>query len=182
MIRITFETHSTSLDNEAGLAAGWHDSPHSDTGREQARALGARRPDLDVLFVSDLGRALETAAHAFEGRAVPRFTDWRLRECNYGALNGRSASEVHGARLAHVETPYPGGESYRDVVARVASFLRDIAARWDDARILVIGHSATRYALDHLLAGRALAEVVAAPGEWRPGWTYRLEPGPLESG
>jgi broad specificity phosphatase PhoE len=76
-----------------------------------------------VVFVSDLGRALETAARAFEGHSVPSFTDWRLRECDYGELNGYPATEVHGVPLAHLDVPYPGGESYRDVVARVASFL-----------------------------------------------------------
>src|SRR5688572_28154073 len=128
---ITFEAHSTSVDNEAGIASGWLDSPLSATGREQARALGARRRKIDVVFVSDLGRAVETAARAFKGSAVPRFIDWRLRECDYGALNGGPASEVHGARLAHLDTPYPDGESYRDVMARVASFVRDLGARWE---------------------------------------------------
>ena len=40
-IHLTFETHSTSVDNEAGVATGWLDSPLSPTGRQQARALGA---------------------------------------------------------------------------------------------------------------------------------------------
>jgi len=30
-----------------------------------------------------------------------------------------------------------------------------------------------RWALDHLLAGRALEELVDAPFDWRPGWRYR---------
>jgi hypothetical protein len=50
--------------------------------------------------------------------------------------------------------------------------------------VLVIGHSATRWALDHLLSGRALEELVDAPVDWRPGWYYttasaRTHTGPL---
>jgi len=41
-------------------------------------------------------------------------------------------------------------------------------------RILVIGHSATRWALEHLLAGRALEDLVDAPFDWQPGWRYRI--------
>ena len=174
MIRLVFETHSTTVDNEAGIASGWRDPPLSALGREQAWTLGARRADIDVVFASDLGRAVETMALALEGSPVPRSLDWRLRECHYGDLDGHPAAAVHGARLAHLEAPYPGGESYRDVVARVASFLADVRMRWDGARVLVIGHSGTRYALDYVLGGADLPTVVAAPGEWQPGWEYEL--------
>jgi broad specificity phosphatase PhoE len=82
---------------------------------------------------------------------------------------------VHARRLQHVATPYPRGESIEDVVRRMRSFLADLSGSWSDQRVLVVGHSATRYALEHLLHDRPLAEVVAEPGRWQPGWTYRLE-------
>jgi hypothetical protein len=40
--------------------------------------------------------------------------------------------------------------------------------------VLLIAHSANRFALDHLLGGRPLADVVDAPFDWRPGWEYEL--------
>ena len=45
-------------------------------------------------------------------------------------------------------------------------------------RILLIGHTATRWALDHLLDGRPLEQVVIAPFDWREGWEYDLDPSP----
>jgi broad specificity phosphatase PhoE len=42
-VQIVFETHSTSVDNEQGLATGWLGGTLSPTGREQARELGQRR-------------------------------------------------------------------------------------------------------------------------------------------
>ena len=44
----------------------------------------------------------------------------------------------------------------------------------DGQLMVVIGHRATYYALEHLLGRAALAEVVAAPWHWQPGWTYHF--------
>jgi Histidine phosphatase superfamily (branch 1) len=51
-LRLVYETHATSLDNEEGLASGWFDAALSPTGVEQARTLGARRREdhLAVVF------------------------------------------------------------------------------------------------------------------------------------
>jgi broad specificity phosphatase PhoE len=81
---------------------------------------------------------------------------------------------VAAEQATHLDAPFVDGESYADVVERVRSFLIDLAHAWDGARVLVIGHSATRWALDHLLLGIPLADVVAAPFEWREGWDYTV--------
>ena len=103
-----------------------------------------------AVYCSDLGRAVETAQIAFGGRGLPIFHDWRLRECNYGMLNGTAVARLEVERTKHVLDPYSGGESYVDVVARARSFLQDLPPRYPDKRIVVIGHSATKWALDHL--------------------------------
>ena len=54
------------------------------------------------------------------------------------------------------------------------SFLGDVAVEHGSGRIVVIGHSATRWALDHLLKGVPLEVVVGAPFEWQQGWLYEL--------
>jgi broad specificity phosphatase PhoE len=54
--------------------------------------------------------------------------------------------------------------------------LRDLSPRYDDARVVVIGHAATRWALDHLLEGVPLPDLVRAPFRWREGWFYTLVP------
>ncbi len=56
----------------------------------------------------------------------------------------------------------------------MARFLPDLPLRWDGQRVLVIGHVATRWALDHVIGGVQLDELVAAEFGWRPGWEYRL--------
>ncbi len=177
MIELVYETHSRTVDNETGIATGWLPGRLSETGRGFAQALGERRRDdgLAVVFTSDLARAVETAEIAFGGSGVPVREDSRLRECNYGDLNGRPVSEIDAEKLRRIDEPYPGGESYRDVVVRVRSFLDELSPEFDDSRVLLIGHAAPRWALEHLLLGAALEALVAEPFEWQEGWVYRLD-------
>lgn len=177
-VSIVYETHSTSKDNEAGVASGWSPSELSDTGREQAAALGERRRNdgIDVVFSSDLRRAVETAEIAFAGSDVPLLQDVRLRECNYGDLNSGPVETVHAERAKRVDTPFPNGQSYRDVVDQTREFLRDLARDYDGKRVLLISHSANRWALQHLLEGTPLEDAVG-PFDWREGWEYTLPSG-----
>lgn len=174
---IVFETHSTTEDNERGIATGWLPGRLSAAGREQARAMGDRRRGdrIAAVFTSDLDRAVDTVAIAFADSAVPVLHDWRLRECDYGDRNGLPVAELHQARRRHLDLPYPGGESWREAVARVGRFLDDLPSRWAGARVLVVGHTATRWAFDHILAGAPLDDLLDEPFDWRPGWEYLLE-------
>jgi broad specificity phosphatase PhoE len=178
-VAIVFETHSLTTDNEAGLATGWLDGQLSERGRALAGELGRRRrhDGIAAVFASNLGRAVETVELAFGGSGIPVHLDARLRECNYGAWNGMPVAHLERERTVRISRPFPGGESYLQVVGRVADFLEELAHDWDGARVLLVGHTATRWALDHLLAGAALAELVGAPFGWQEGWSYALPVG-----
>jgi 2,3-bisphosphoglycerate-dependent phosphoglycerate mutase len=171
---IVYETHSLTEDNECGRATGWLPGRLSAAGRDNARALGARRRDdgIHTVFTSDLARAVETATIACAGSSIPVLHDWRLRECDFGDRNGMPVEELHPMRFAHIDTPYPNGESWREAVARVGGFLNDLPTRWDGRRVLVIGHTATRWAFDHLLDGQPLEDLLTADFAWQEGWTY----------
>ena len=174
-VEIVFETHSITEDNENGVATGWHPGRLCARGRELARELGKRRGNdaLAAVFTSDLRRAIETSEIAFEGSPIPMFRDWRLRECNYGELNGSPSAEVHDRRR-WLDRPYPGGESWRQAVARVGRAIGDIHHLFDGKRVLVIGHVATRWGLEHLANGKSLEELIAEDFDWQEGWEYRL--------
>ena len=96
----------------------------------------------------------------------------RQRECDYGERNGAPSADLE--RRGHVDTPYPGGESWRQAAARVARFLPDLSLRWDGARVCVIGHSATRWAFEHVLHGVALEQLLSEEFAWQEGWEYTL--------
>jgi 2,3-bisphosphoglycerate-dependent phosphoglycerate mutase len=150
LIELVYETHSLSTDNEAGIATGWLHGALSARGRDLAKELGARRRDDGVaaVFASDRRRAFETAHIAFADTDIPIFLDWRLRECDSGDLTGGPAESVGTEVKSRIEQPFPGGESYRDVVVRMRRFLEDLFIRWDRRRIVVVGHAATRWAFN----------------------------------
>ncbi|GAA0946165.1 histidine phosphatase family protein [Nonomuraea longicatena] len=172
-VKLVYETHATSVDNEAGVATGWLPGELSPLGREQAVELGRRRRDVDHVYCSDLRRAAQTAEIAFDGVKEVR-QDSRLRECDYGVYNGRPVSELAALRGAHVDLPWPGGQSYRQVVAEMAAFLEEVMKRWPGATVLVVAHTANLWALENLLMGTPLEDLVTIPFEWRPGWVFDL--------
>jgi broad specificity phosphatase PhoE len=174
---LIFETHATSLDNEAALASGWFDVDLSPAGEAQARSLGERRrlEAFAAVYCSDLRRAWRTAEIAFAGRALPIVRDARLRECDYGRLTRQPAGTLD-PRDQWIDTPFPGGESLSQVVTRVDDWLREARAAHGDATILVIGHRAPFHAFEHLLRGSPLRDAVRAPWSWQPGWIYAVTP------
>ena len=175
-VQIIFESHATTTDNEAGLASGWNDVELSELGLRQARDLGERRraDEIDAVFCSDLQRSYRTAWVAFEGRDMSVFIDWRLREADYGDRTKSPSWEVGPQKPEHIVTPFPGGESYEQTTERMRSFLRDLLTFHNGKRVMVIGHRATQYALEHLISNKPLGEIVPASWTWQPGWEYTL--------
>jgi 2,3-bisphosphoglycerate-dependent phosphoglycerate mutase len=175
-IELVFETHCTTVDNELGRATGWLPGQLSERGRAQARELGRRRSDdqITAVFSSDLARAAQTVSVAFAGSPIPVLYDWRLRECDYGQRNGMPVTELHASRREHLDQSYPGGESWRQAVARVSRFLADLPLRWNGQRILIIGHVATRWGLDHIIGEVPLEELINEDFGWQEGWEYQV--------
>jgi broad specificity phosphatase PhoE len=176
-VQVVFETHSITLDNERGIATGWLPGELSPQGRENARELGERRREdgIACVFTSDLRRAVETAELAFAGSGIEIRQDERLRECNYGDLNGEPVERLEPRSRFLVE-PFPGGESYGDCVRKLRGFLADVEREFDGRRVLVIGHSAQRYALRNIFGGVPLKIAVDTPFRWQEGWEYVAPP------
>jgi broad specificity phosphatase PhoE len=176
-IEIVFETHALTEDNERGVATGWLPGRLSARGRDNAAAMGQRRrhDGIAAVFSSDLRRSVETAEIAFGQTDIPILYDWRLRECDFGVRNGSPAAQVRADRQHYIDQPYPGGESHRQAVHRVAGLLADLPSRWDHQRVMLIGHLATQRALEHVINGVTLEQLTATDFAWRPeGWEYRL--------
>lgn len=130
--------HGESLANTGGKLSGWSDVPLSERGEEQARALGPllEGREFDGVWSSDLERAVTTARLAFGEPA----TDARLREMNFGELEGLSWDAIdeadRDAILEFVEYTAPGGESIDDLRGRVLDFVSSLP----DGRHLVFSH------------------------------------------
>lgn len=177
MVTIIFESHSTTLDNEAHLSSGQFDVELSELGIKQSRELGERykNESFAAIFCSDLQRSYKTAEIAFSDRGFPIIKDARLRECDYGDLTRHPSEEVDKEKPKCISIPFPNGESYEDTAKRMRSFLEDLLKNYDGKKVMIIGHRATQYGLEHWIKKVSLGETVAAPWKWQPGWIYLLE-------
>jgi broad specificity phosphatase PhoE len=184
MLTLFYSPHMTSTDNVEGRASGYADVPLTEAGRQKARELGQHygAEKLDAVFCSDLQRATATAQIAFAGRALPIVPDARRREYNYGEMTQEPIAQVEAEFPRRIREPFPNGESLLMVVQRVGAFLRHALRDYDGKTIVVIGHRATRYALEYWCHGTTLEEILQAQWEWReiPIWRYELHRSDLE--
>ncbi len=180
-IKITYFVHGTTTDNEDHISSGWKDAELSELGVMQSKELAEQTKDMifDVVFCSNLKRAHDSAKLAWEGKyeIIP---DARLRECNYGTLNGASSGIVEPIQEDEALTkPFPEGESYEDVKARIADLLSFLNEKYDGKHVAIVAHKAPQLSLDVLLKGKtwkqALAEDWRKTKAWRPGWEYELK-------
>lgn len=175
-VEIIFEAHGTTYDNEAHLSSGHNDVALSPLGIQQSKEMGERYKDahFDAILCSDLQRAYKSAEIAFD-KKFPIIKDARLRECDYGDLTQHSSTEVDVEKPKRIHEPFPNGESYEQTSERMRAFLQDLLRDYDGKRVMIIGHRATQYGLEHWIKGLPLEQVIPAPWKWQAGWTYLLK-------
>lgn len=149
--------HGQTQGNLERRYTGSTDQPLCPQGRE---ALAGRRlPAVERVYASPLRRCRETAALLYPDTPCEIVED--LRECNFGAFEGRTYEELKDdpAYRAWLDTAGmaapPGGESRAEVSRRTTAAFRAIAARHgpEDALALVV-HGGTIMALLEALEDR----------------------------
>jgi len=176
-IKITYFVHGTTTDNEQGISSGWGDCELSELGIKQSIDLKDQIKDkqFDVVFCSDLKRAIDSAKITFEG-TVDIIIDKRLRECNYGEYNSQPSEIVEPMQENSVIDKFPGGESYEDVKTRIADFINFLKENYEGKHIAIVAHKAPQLALDVLLNGKtweqSFNEDWRKTKSWKPGWEY----------
>lgn len=181
MIKIIFEAHGTTFDNEAHLASGHNDVALSPLGESQSREMGERYKDdcFDAIFCSDLERAYKSVEIAF-GDKFPIIKDARLRECDYGDMTQSPSVIIDAEKPNRITIPFPNGESYTETNARMKEFLDELQKNYSKGsnplpkKIMIVGHRATQYALDFYIKNIPLEVSTSTPFKWQPGWEYGL--------
>lgn len=179
-IKIIYFAHGTTKDNEQHLATGWADVELSELGIKQSKELGPLVDDkeFNVIFCSDLKRAIDSASLAFNGK-YKIIQDDRLRECNYGDFTQHPSAEFKSDMMQYIDKKFPNGESYKDVEKRIASFLDFLKNEYQGKHIAIVAHQAPQLALDVLLKGKTWSQAIAEDWRhqkaWQPGWEYMLE-------
>lgn len=162
---------------------GQADPVLSPAGQRHARCLADRLMVMtggacfDLIFTSDLRRAVMTAEAIAQGCATEIRTGQWLREIDVGLWEGLSWEEAkraypdeHAAReLDIVERPFPNGESFRDLEARVVPRffeLVETSLAAGHRRVAVVGHkSVNRVILAHVW-GLPLEELFSIDQEY----------------
>ena len=175
--KIIYFVHGTTTDNASEKCSGWKQVELTDLGKERAIKLGKIRKNthFDVIFTSDLVRAIDSAKLAFPN--VEHIQDARLRECNYGDLEGKDKKMV--IYEEHIEKPFPNGESLKDVEKRIRNFIVFLKDNYQGKTIGIVAHRAPQLAIEVITKGISWEE--ANKNDWRktkawqPGWEYMIK-------
>lgn len=143
-MKITLIRHGESIANVGNYIS---DDPRkpvglTEKGRAQATlcALRLRDESFTHAYVSEFPRAQETAAILLSHHACTLNIDPRLNE----RKSGMDGLPVHlfndPLRLDPLNYKTPHGESFMEQMARVRSFLDELAIRHPDGRILAVSH------------------------------------------
>lgn len=173
--------HGETVWNAEKRAQGFLDSPLTEAGREQARAMGralARElqrsghdPAGVVVRASPLGRVRETLALAAGEAGLrhdERCFDDRLREMSWGDWDGLTGPEIEARwpgemaarRLDRWTYEPPGGENYIMAAARAQAALDDIVALAAEWPVAVFAHGAIGRVLRGLFLRVPEAEIL----------------------
>jgi broad specificity phosphatase PhoE len=177
MIKITYFVHGTSTHNKKGIIAGWQGSKLSKEGKKQAKKLGELVSDknFDVIFSSNLTRAIETAKLAFSNK-FRIIEDKRLREINFEDYTNLRVTELIPKQIDYIDNLFPSGESYKDVETRIADFLNFLKVNYQNKHVGIVAHQAPQLALEVLLNNKTWIQAFnddwRVKGEWQPGREY----------
>ena len=146
----TMIRHGQTVDNIKGRLQGHHDSPLDATGLAQAKAIALRLAGehFDVIYSSDLSRAMTTAQEIAKTIGIAPMPLRALREWNLGDLEGRPCSELwekypeimNCFKYESPDIPVPGGESHHEFESRVAECLESLAEKHAGQRVLLVTH------------------------------------------
>jgi probable phosphoglycerate mutase len=173
--------HGETVWNAEKRAQGHLDSPLTEAGRAQARAMGlalgqelARggyHPPTIAVRASPLGRVRETLIIAAEAAGLVHDEtchDHRLREMSWGDWDGLNGPEIEarwpGAMAARREDHWnycpPNGESYVMAAERARLALDDIVALAADKPVAVFAHGGIGRVLRGLFLSAPQADIL----------------------
>jgi alpha-ribazole phosphatase len=143
--------HGITEFNSTRRFAGYSDVEMSAVGLRQVETLRDRLAGekIDVVYSSDLKRAMVTAEVICSGRQVDIVACPELREVNYGEVEGLTYPEIRQrypevAELVanfNLRLNFPGGESFEEFIERVSKFADRLNRHAPSETVLVVSHS-----------------------------------------
>ena len=151
-----FVRHGESEANATRRFAGRSDSPLTERGRAQARAVAETLAGttFDRVVATPLHRSLDTAQVIAERLRLPVEIEPDLVEIDVGDKTGAAWDETRALPNWRDDgfVAWPNGETLEQVLARSLRALRRLAREIPGGRVLVVGHGGvTRILVSHFL-------------------------------
>ena len=153
--------HGEAQTNAAGKVSDDDSIPSSltEAGKGVAKEAATKLHGVTKIIASPLKRTQETArivAKELGLNTEDILIDERIREIQFGVLNGKTVSEYHaffedGEELM-CKRP-DGGESWCDVKKRVGEFLYEIEKEYENENILIVTHNSPAFMLSRVVVG-----------------------------
>lgn len=146
---IYFIRHGETEWNKKKIVQGHRDSPLTIKGLNNAKKLGKFLCDknIEIIYSSDLGRCIQTGEIINQWLKVKLFKTKKLRERNFGKLNGHPNKEVsEKLNLQDADEKAPDGESFNELKERVISFIKKLFPK-KFKKILLVIHDGTARAI-----------------------------------
>ena len=177
-VKIIYFVHGTTTDNIEHKATGWMQGNLSAKGIEQIFKLKEQinLDEIDIVISSDLKRAVDSANYIFKD-SKKILNDKRIRECNYGDLNGKDNNLIKYEE--HIDIKFPNGESLKDVESRVRNFCNYLLENYNGKTIALVAHKAPQLALEVITKNISWEEAIDSDWRktknWQPGWKYEVK-------
>jgi 2,3-bisphosphoglycerate-dependent phosphoglycerate mutase len=143
--------HGQSAGNAEGRFGGHGTTPLSELGRRQAQmtAKALAKERIQVIYSSDLHRAVESAEPLAKLLDLQVHTAAEFRERHVGVLEGLTFDESKQQHPADyyalvnrsIDHVISGGESYRHLLRRITSKLQNILRDHQGQRIAIYTHT-----------------------------------------
>ena len=143
MAHFYYVRHGQTAWNAEHRICGRRDIPLTETGREQAAAVGKKileeKIRIHEILCSPLSRARETAQIISEITGIPVRTDDRLIEQDFGIYEGTlNTAEAFLRDKEQFACSYEGGESMLRVAHRIYSLLEEIRPEAEAGKVYLL--------------------------------------------
>ena len=159
MTRILVIRHGFSENNAVRRFTGQADVPLSALGREQAELVAdhlCKTERISAFYASDLCRAVDTLAPAAARLRETDVGDWTNRVYEEVETTEREAMARH---RADPDFPIPGGESNRQVFARVSACVHRLGKAHQGQTVVLATHAMPARCIEAMSAGHGIEQI-----------------------
>ena len=150
--------HGETDYNVKHVFQGHADIPLNEVGIEQAKetALKFKDVNVDMILVSPLQRAIQTADYISKITGVPITIEQRLIERNFGDMEGQPNRDDWNIKMMldyQKNYDIENIEPIQSLFKRIYSFLNEITEKYKDKKVVLVTHGAVSQPIECYFKG-----------------------------